>query len=258
MRKFFVCLMLLSLFTLQLLPVVSGPSPAPPATASGQSPTRSPVPATANQTTDWFANGDFERWDSPTGAELWGESTTDNLYTWYAEAPWPIKSGSYSAGIQANSEPGGTTVYAQIYPYLSDVDMRALNLTCYWYSDQTQNIGSDRFYIDIRVYGGGNYYSLVYMLNGTLPGITNTSSQGTFLVGGPTQQWNRFSRNLSADFEAIPGWPSITAAHVMYDLDFQMLSTTETTQWNRAFIDDVVLENDTTTWINGTIREGGV
>lgn len=256
MRKFVVCFLLLSLLTLSALLAVPGAPPALQSTKTDRQPTGQYSPA--NWTTNRITNPGFEDWTSPTNAEEWSETTSGETDIWYAEAPEPVKSGTRSIGFSAKSSPTGNVIVNYVSASSSlQSNMGKLNLTFDWYSDQIQNNGSDTFFVGVGVYDVTGPHLITYYLNGTSQGAANHSYAAYFDLGGPVQTWNRFSRNLTADYEAVAEFPSLTPAAYIFFLRFILYSFPDTPQVNQAYLDNVVLENDTTTWINSTVHDGG-
>ncbi len=258
MRKWLVCLMLLSLVSLSVLPAVSGALPTPQVPPINRQPS-SPGGVPANWTSNRVENSGFENWTTPGDAAAWAEDRSGDLGTWYAEAPDPVQSGTYSAGMQVESpSTGGNefTYFSQGDPYLNiglgDVSS---NLTFWWYSDQTQNIGSDALYLSVLINNSKTLMIMRYYLNGTTS-FSNMSYAAFFNLGGPTQQWNRFSRNLTADYEAVAEFPVLSPSAEVCVFMFVLESAADTTQVNRAFIDNLVFENATTVFVNSSIRNG--
>ena len=115
--------------------------------------------------------------------------TTSDSYTWYAQAPYPVQEGSYSAGMECRSQTyqyGVSTYWIQSSGLSADAS--DVNITFYWYLDQNPDptINHDRFEFYTRFYSGTTHYYLYYILNGTTSS-TNSSTQGYFLLDEPTQ-----------------------------------------------------------------------
>lgn len=256
LRKLLVSLLLLSLVSLSVLPSVPGAPRALRGTMAARQPSP-PGGVLANWTTNRVQNPGFENWSTPGDAADWSEERSADSGTWYATTPDPVQDGTYSAGMQTESPSGGGfsfTYFEQNWLY---ANLGLLNLSFDWYSDQTQNIGSDEFVVDAIINNSGSTHTMRYYLNWTSPpSLWNTSHTAYFTLGGPTQQWNYFSRNLTADFESVAEFPSLSTAAVLMHFRFVLTSAADTTQVNRGFIDNVVLENDTTVWIKDATNNG--
>lgn len=159
--------------------------------------------------------------------------------------------------MQCRDYYGEWSRYTDFWQYGLDADMRLLNLTLHWYLDQNLNPATDYFtcQVSLKNTSSSYTYSLFYFLNGTYS-MSNTTNTGVFLLDGPEQQWNRLSRNLTADFLAVPELPNSTNYLECAGLSFFMNARSCTTQYFRAFVDDIYLENDTTTWIGGATGNG--
>ena len=218
MRKLIVCIMLLSLFSLSVLPTVPGTPPALQATASRQpSP---PGSAPANWSSNRIANPGFEDWASPYDAEVWYEEAEGFSSSRPFQAPDPVKSGTFSAGVEALCPPYCAPTQSRFRgsPY---ADIRLLNLTFDWYSDQTLNTGLDSFFVSLVLSDGIDWREMVYVLNGTYQYSYNYTYGVVFSLEGPVQTWNRFSRNITADYEAVTEFPSLSTVYEVISICFK-------------------------------------
>jgi hypothetical protein len=134
--------------------------------------------------------------------------------------------------------------------------MSNLTLRFDWYLDQNLDPVHDAFFLHLQVSDASSSRYLRYYLNGTAT-ATNSSYNGRYQLHDPPHQWNTFSRNLTADFLAIPAFPkSIDPALQLTTLAFYLWATGSTDHVMRAFMDDVQLEAGTTTVIGGSTRDG--
>ncbi len=225
-------------------------------TGNGSPPLPSPNLATANWTNNRFANPGFESWIDVNNAERWDTFATGDAYAWFAQSPtWPTNASSgYSGGLQVRTISGHATNTYWTQTNIN-ADMRNLWLDFAFYTDQNLYPATDWFYTRLEITSGATSYWLYYWLNGTCP-YSNSSTAGYYKIGGPAQTWNSLSRNISLDFEAIPGFPSITPSFLLVTPDFWVQNNGGSTQFQRHFIDDVYLRNDTTTWIASFINDG--
>jgi len=139
-----------------------------------------------------------------------------------------------------------------------DADMRNLTLTFDWLTNDKFDTVNDHFVLELHITDGATTRHIYYYLNGTTS-YTNTSTFGYYLVGEPALQWNTFSRNLTADYLAIPTFPgSITSNLLLTRLRFTTRAGRGTEEYLEVFIDDVNLLNETNghEWIGRSTRNG--
>lgn len=212
--------------------------------------------AIANWTSNRIGNPGFENWSTPTNADRWDPSPTGDEYTWFATGPpWPVSQGTYSGGLQCRS-PSGQWASAHWGQYAIGADMQNLTLTFDWWLDQNQDPATNYFYVYVSLTNQSHWYTLYYWLNGTSQ-WGNSTGTGVYEIGGPSQQWNNFHRNITQDFLAIPDFPSsVSATLECRSIQFYVQSLAATSEHLRAFIDDVQMQSESITWIGGMTRDG--
>ncbi|MFX1475805.1 MAG: hypothetical protein ACFFCO_10075, partial [Promethearchaeota archaeon] len=278
MRRLIVCFLILSLIALPVLPVIPGrpadtttlaagaavtgaasPFGAASVAQGGEPSTPGPDLGVANYTANWLGNPDFETWVNSYTPTYWGVYESGDAYGWYAQAPWPVNESSQSAGMQVRSQTPGMSDYTYMYQGGFSADAVDLNLTFSWYVDQNPDpaVNHDFARVYLRFNDGFTNYYLYYFLNGSTTNV-NTSTSGYYFLDAPSQQWNQFRRNVSADFEAISTFPSLTSSFVVNRIRFRTETKGWTTQYTRVFIDDLHLINESNAyvWIGGATRNG--
>lgn len=226
----------------------------------GTTPPPPPGPdlAVANWTSNRLINPDLEEYvsDDPRSPREWGTYATGDRYQWAATAlTGHVSQGTYSAGLQCRARYGHDG-YTYMYQWNVQADMRNLSLDFDWYVENPAP-SADQFYLEFTVWGGDSWRRLYYGLNGSLVGWTNSSYSGFYLLGGLAQQWNSFTRNLTADYLAIPAFPkTVPASAYLGEFHFRLSSVTETSQYLSAFVDDIHLKNGTTTYMGGSTGNG--
>jgi len=212
----------------------------------------------ANWTSNHFINPDLEEYvsDDPRWPREWGAYATGDRYQWAATAlTGHVSQGTYSAGLQCRARYGHDS-YAYMYRWNVLADMRNLSLDFDWYVENPAP-SANQFYLELYVWGGDSWRRLYYGLNGSTTGWSNSSYYGYYRLGGLAQQWNSFTRNLTADYLAIPDFPkTVPASAYLGDFFFWLFSHTETSQYLSAFVDDIYLKNGTTTYMGGTTGNG--
>jgi hypothetical protein len=221
-------------------------------------PAPSPDLAVANWTSNRIVNPGLEEYisDDPRWPRGWGAYATGDRYQWLATAlTGHVSEGTYSGGLQSRARYGYDS-YSYIYQTSIAADLRNLTLDFDWYVENPA-FNSSRFYIQVTLWGGDSWRYVYYGLNGSTTGWGNSSYTGYYCFSGPTQQWNSFTRNLTADYLAIPAFPKTAPAGAQLgDFYFWTYSATETSQYLSAFVDDIHLKNGTTTYIGGSTRNG--
>ena len=225
----------------------------------GAPPLPGPDLLVANWTSNRFQNPDFEEWISPVELDGWDTTSSPDRYQWAAESPWPVNEGSYSGGMQIRSV---TTTAELIMSKISlSVDMSNLTLAFDWYLHQ--NVAPDddffMFQVFLRDTATLDTYNIHYYLNGTWGTLFNQTLVGHYILDFPSQQWNRFDRNITHDFVEIPTFPAtIASTLVLIEFHFWMNAGSKSTEPIRTFVDDVRLINATNNyeWINGSTGNG--
>ncbi|NHI84237.1 MAG: hypothetical protein EAX81_08045 [Candidatus Thorarchaeota archaeon] len=208
-----------------------------------------------NWTGNRFENGDFERWGNPLSPAAMSNLQARERYAWLASAPWPVSEGSHSGGLQARATDewlGSNTYWAQLPN--TQIDNTTLEFRWYLYENHDPGLYGDTFYLWIRLTDGKNIY---YFLNGTTGG-SNSSTNGFYKIGGPSQTWNSFSRNITADYEDLPEFGEPTSSIRISTLYFWIHSTGRVNQYIRGFIDDVWLKYGADVHIGDWERNGNL
>jgi len=218
--------------------------------------------AVVNWTSNHLPNAGFESWtsDNPIWPKDWGAYAQGDTYEWLASASnGQVHEGNHSGGILCAS-PYQHASYAYLQLYSIGANMGKLSVTFDWYVDQnedpTPNHDSVWLQLQLRNSSTDTLYQLYYYLNGTDTGNSNNTGYGFYTVGGSAHQWHTFNRNITADFVAIPQFPKTARYMQVSAFLFRAQTRGSTIQSVRAFIDDVHLQNDTTTWVGDSLRNG--
>ncbi|MDO8122777.1 MAG: hypothetical protein Q6364_00135, partial [Candidatus Hermodarchaeota archaeon] len=144
---------------------------------------------------DWFAGGPLR----------WSLFRSTKRRCWFAtDPPDNVSQGTYSAGLYTQS---GTRTSSSTQWYQPNVygDARNLTLDFDWLCTQVDTPTDSYFQVSIRFTDGR--YANYYICGGTNVAAANSSNYGYFHVQEPTAQWNIFSRNITADYLAVPTFP---------------------------------------------------
>jgi len=236
-------------------PSMASSTLAVPPTATEQPPLPGPSLAVANWTSNRIADPSFENWYDSRTLEDWSIEAPGQSAEWYAtEPPWHVSQRTYSMGLQCGT-PNQHYSYAYVIQSLT-ASMFNLTLRFDWYLDQNLDPLRDSFYLHLEVGEGGSYRHLYYFLNGTTGGI-NSTTHGYYLLHDPPQMWNTFSRNLTADFLAIPAFPkTIAPGMFLANIWLYIYASGVTNNIIRAFVDDLWLMDGTTALIGESLRNG--
>jgi hypothetical protein len=212
--------------------------------------------AVANWTSNHLLNPGFESWSDPQTPAEWGVDAPGDTYQWFAaQPPWHVKNGTYAVGLQCGS-PNHRLTMGYVGQWNLGVSMANLTVRFDWFLDQNLDPSHDNFYLWLQLTDGSSWRYLRYNLNGTYT-ATNTSYTGYFVLHDPPHQWNSFSRNVTADFLAIPTFPKpIPPGFQLRNLFLYLWVTGSTNNLMRAFVDDVWVKAGTTTVIGGSTRNG--
>jgi hypothetical protein len=208
-----------------------------------------------NWTHNHIENPDFDQWGAETNPTEWSRISNAERYHWFAtEPPYHVNEGTYSAGMQARSNTA-SVAWADWYQYSLAADMKNLTLTFEWYVDTLPNNDYDYFMIYLEL--TDSHYIYYYLAGGNAISPANDSSQVNYRLSGSLYTWNTFSRNITADYLSAVGFPgSIGIGLSVYRVVFYIQAGATTGQWLRVYLDDVQLENETATFIGGTVRNG--
>ncbi len=210
-----------------------------------------------NWTHNHIENSDLESWSSPANPNDWGTYRSVDRNSWIAtEPPHNVSEGTYSAAQQTRSTPY-TLGWSYWYQFGLGADMENLTLSFDWYVGPMPDQNVDYFMIYVRL--SDNHFVYYYIAGGNSLTLINSSVYGYYQSFGSLNIWNHFYRNITADYLAIPGFPgSIAPGLTVNNVYFYLGAGASTYQWVRAFFDDVQLQDETTTYIGGTTRNGNL
>lgn len=195
---------------------------------------------------DHISNPGMEEWTTAHDIDDVYTYRTTEHYSWYAQVPWPVNEGVRSRGIQSRAidpnHPANAHISRSSWSYWNNPTNLTMKFD--WYIDSIpQPIDYDYFRLDIYLGALGDV-DMHYYFNCEETGHTNTTNYMWFFIDGPAQTWNTFDRNITEDFFEIAGY---------YPTQFQQFrfeQLTHSSDYSRAFIDDLEMAN-------GTIIYGG-
>jgi hypothetical protein len=205
---------------------------------------------------DWklnhIADPGMESWT--TAHDLEGVSTyrTNEHFVWYAtDQTGFVNEGTRSRGIQTRAvdpnHPGEGYISKSSWVYWDNPTNLTMKFD--WYIDSIpEPIDYDYFRLNIYLGSPGDVH-MYYYFNCEDTARTNTSNYMYFFIDEPTQTWNTFERNITEDFF------SIAAAYPTEFQQFRFEQRTRSSEYSRAFIDDLVMANGTIIY-GGTIGNG--
>ena len=210
-----------------------------------------------NWTHNQIENPDLEYWVNPLSPLYWNTYRTPIRYTWVAtEPPFNVSQGTYSAAQETKST-STTTGWSNLYQYGIGADMRNLSFRFDWLVSLMPDENYDQFMVYMSF--SDNHYLYYYLAGGKLLSYSNSTTHGYYRSFGTINTWHTFSRNITADYLAIPGFPGTIAPGLSLNyIYFYIQAGSSTGNILRSFFDDVWLQNDTTTYIGGSIRNGDV
>jgi hypothetical protein len=208
-----------------------------------------------NWTHNHIENSGFEDWSGIYNPDEWDYQRNSDRFHWFAtQPPDHVSQGTYSAGLQTRPTPssGG---WAYWYQDVIGADMRNLTLSCDWYVDSMASQNYDYFMVLLTLTDGRQLR--YYVAGGEGLTLGNHSTQAYFVLYGGLHSWDTLSRNVTADYLDVATFPgSISAGLQVYQIYFYLQTGAISTQWLRAFFDDVQLYNETTIFIGGSTRNG--
>ena len=192
-------------------------------------------------------NPGMEQWTTAHDLEDVYTYRTNEHYAWYAQAPWPVFEGSRSRGMQSRAidpnHPGEVYTSRSSWAYWNNPTNLTMKFA--WYIDSIpQPIDYDYFRLNIYL-GAPGIVHMYYYFNCENTVYTNSSNYMYFFLGGPAQDWNTFDRNITEDFFEIRG---------TYPTEFQQFrfeQLTRSSDYTRAFIDDLEMANGTVIYGDG-------
>jgi hypothetical protein len=202
--------------------------------------------------TNHLENPGFEDWNNPHAPSGISNSRTNERFTWFATAPWPVSEGIKSLGMQVRAiDPDHASVArATQNQWIYWSNPTNLTLSFDYYIDLiAAPVDSDNFRLEITIIGSGTR-KMYYYMAGQNTGLTNNSGQVIFVLSDPLKTWNSFDRNLTEDFFGAFGlYP--TQFNTMY-----WFVHSESNDYTRVFMDDVWLVNSTYFQIGGPGNPG--
>ncbi len=229
------------------------------AVSSAGAPFSTPGPdlGITNWTHNHFENPGLESWSGPQSAEDWFSYRSADRYQWFAtDPPYNVSEGTYSAGQQTRTT-ASTVGWSYWYQSVINADMLNLTLDFDWLVSSMPDQNFDYFMVYLRLSDARYVY---YYITGAIGvGLSNTTTLGRYRLNGPIGVWQNLYRNVTADYLAIPGFPTtITPGLIVQSMYFYCQTGTALNQWLRVFFDDVKLQNTSTTYIGGSIRNGNL
>ena len=196
------------------------------------------------QMEDWFAGGPLR----------WSLYRSTKRRCWLAtDPPDNVSQGTYSAGMYTQSSLRANS-FTQWYQPNVYGDAGNLTLDFDWLCTQVDSPTNSYFNLNIR-FTDGRYINY-YLCGGTSLSVTNDTNYAYFFVQEPVSQWNAFSRNLTADYLAVPTFGgSLPGSFQIRGIYFYTLSATGNNEVT-AFFDDVYLVNGITIHIGGLTQNG--
>ncbi|MHA1950143.1 MAG: hypothetical protein ACW987_09735 [Candidatus Thorarchaeota archaeon] len=235
---------------LMLSPIIVTPQASNTSTFENTRPSESQVAETDLNRVTWEAdlapNGGFEDWSSPQNPEDIYTTRTTEERTWFETTV--VNEGSRSLGMHAraldSSHNSEVRLTQQAWIYWDNPVNATLDLD--WYLDEIGNpVNQDYFRVQVRMSSRNMYYYL-----GCSATWTNQTNTGYFMLGGATQTWNHFQRNLTSDYIALFG-----LAPVQFELIYWWVRS-YTTDYTRVYIDDVNLVNGSYVHVGGSTLNG--
>lgn len=239
------------------LPLISPQVDAAVSSAGAPFATPGPDLGITNWTHNHFENPGLESWSGPQSAEDWFSYRSADRYQWFAtDPPYNVSEGTYSAGQQTRTT-ASTVGWSYWYQSVINADMRNLTLDFDWLVSSMPDQNFDYFMVYLRLSDARYVY---YYITGAIGvGLSNTTTLARYRLNGPIGVWQNLYRNVTADYLAIPGFPTtITPGLIVQSMYFYCQTSTALNQWLRVFFDDVKLQNTSTTYIGGTTRNGNL
>ncbi|MHA2383723.1 MAG: hypothetical protein ACXACT_14200 [Candidatus Thorarchaeota archaeon] len=195
---------------------------------------------------DVAPNGDLESWSNPQNPEDIYTTRTTEEATWYETTV--VNEGSRSVGMHARalspSYDSEVRLTQQAWIYWNNPVNTTLDLD--WYLDEIGNpVNQDYFRVQVRMNSRNMYYYL-----GCSTTWTNTTSTGYFILGGSTQVWNHFHRNITSDYIAVFG-----LVPTQFELIYWWVRS-YTDEDTRVYVDDVNLVNGSYIHVGGSTLNG--
>jgi hypothetical protein len=224
-----------------------------------ESPLSSPGPdlGITNWTHNHIENRGFENWQNPHDPEQWNAQRNPDRYHWFAtEPPDHVNQGTYSGGIQTRPNPGSAG-WAYWYQSSINADMRNLTFSFDFYAASFPSQDYDSYMAIVQLNNGRALW--YYIVGGEGLTLGNHSTQAYFVLYGAVQTWGTVTRNVTADYLDVATFPGTISAGLSVSMIWFYLQTgTTAAQWRQVFFDDVYLQNETTTFIGGSIRNGNM
>ena len=205
-----------------------------------------------------FESMNSEDWPDSYSGYMTGYRYADPAYTSV------VCNGSYAAYVAAQSVPGAGLVQASIYQYfgLTPYPIISNSMTIEFNWNTLNNLDLDiasRVYLFVQTTNSvGNYHEIRYYLSNSVFYINNSTSVTAYLWNFTIGNWNHFSRNVTADFNANPLiGPADSTRRITY-LTWYVEEPSGSRNKLEFLLDDVSLDNGTYSdyVLNGDFESG--
>ena len=192
-----------------------------------------------------FETMNTNNWPESYSGYVTGYHHSDPAYT------STVYSGSYSGYMAAQSVPGSGNNQASLSQYfgLSPLPVLSPSIALDFYWNTLNNldidIGSYVYLLVETTNDTGDYHELRYYLSNSIFSIANATSRTCYMWNFTIGNWNHFSRNITADYDANPLiGPSDSTRRITY-LRWYAATNTGCTNKLEFVLDDVSLSNGT-------------
>jgi hypothetical protein len=205
-----------------------------------------------------FETVDSDGWPDGYGGYSTGYRYTDPAYT------SNVYSGSYAGYVASQTVPRSGLSQASIIHYFGltpyPVFAGGITLDFYWNTLANPDIAlGSRVYLLIQTTNDtGDYHELRYYLSNSAFSILNSTTLTTYMWNLSIGNWNHFSRNITADYDANPLiGPADPSRRITY-LTWYAATDADSRSKLEFVLDDVVLSNGTySSWVtNGDFESG--
>ena len=225
--------------------------------------------AEVNDEVNRAPNGNFEEWALVNKPSLYDVWEKEERYHWYAESPWPVKTGNRSLGIQARVvEPfdgdDGMATYPEMpsaewgASFYTDTTIDNLTLSLDWWIDHNTYNFTDGDAVVLQLLlrlsngVGVEYSTLNYHLSCAI-----ILDYGGIQVAGNHLQWNLLNRNITEDFITAGGNSEFIDEHLeSVGVNFQVYLSGDSHHYVRALFDNLQIGNGTYQVVNGSVNNG--
>jgi hypothetical protein len=205
-----------------------------------------------------FETVDSDGWPDGYSGYSTGYRYTDPAYT------SNVYSGSYAGYVASQTVPRSGLSQASIIHYFGltpyPVFAGGITLEFYWNTLANPDIAlGSRVYLLIQTTNDtGDYHELRYYLSNSAFSILNSTTLTTYMWNLSIGNWNHFSRNITADYDANPLiGPADPSRRITY-LTWYTATDADSKNKLEFALDDVVLSNGTySSWVtNGDFESG--